>query len=256
LLPAGRSSRCSLGHSFDVAKEGYLSLLHGRQTGEGRGDSKAMIQARDRVHRADVFAPLVAALTALPLQPTPRSMLELGCGEGFFLAHLAQAHAIATSYGLDLSVDAVKLAAKAQRASLIVRADLLQPLPFADSSLDLIVSIFAPRPLDEIRRVLANGGHALFVHPHAGHWEELRAFVPLAGIGAEKLGPADLTGFTLVHDQNVTAKRPLTRALIADLVEMSPSIHRLTREGIDWRSQLPEQLEATLAVRVALYRKD
>ncbi|MBI2518499.1 MAG: methyltransferase domain-containing protein [Opitutae bacterium] len=255
LQPVGTAYRCALDHSFDVAKEGYLSLLHGRQKGDGRGDSKAMILARDRVHRAGVFAPLVAALAALPLTPPPHSVLELGCGEGFFLGHLARTPGIATSYGLDLSVDAVKLAAKARQASLILRADLLQPLPFADASLDLVVSIFAPRPLAEIRRVLAPGGHALFVHPHAGHWQELRAFVPLAGIGAEKPGATDLTGFTLVTERNVTEKRPLTRALLADLVEMSPSIHRLTREGGDWRSLLPETLEATLAVRVALYRK-
>src|SRR6478736_9034261 len=112
LAPAEKSYRCAKGHTFDLAKEGYLSLLHGRQKGAGRGDSKAMILARDRVHRAGVFDPLVAALAALPFDHPPRSLLELGCGEGFFLGHLARAHRIATSYGLDLSVDAVKLAAK------------------------------------------------------------------------------------------------------------------------------------------------
>src|SRR3954469_20995890 len=88
LLPAGKSYRCARGHAFDLAKEGYLSLLHGRQKGEGRGDSKAMILARDRVHRAGVFDPVVAALAPLPLEPAPRSLLELGCGEGFFLGRL------------------------------------------------------------------------------------------------------------------------------------------------------------------------
>src|SRR4051812_8148313 len=170
LAPAGKSYRCAQGHTFDLAREGYLSLLHGRQKGEGRGDSKAMILARDRVHRAGVFDPLVAALAALPLEPAPRSLLELGCGEGFFLGHLVRTRGIATSYGLDLSVDAVKLAAKTQPAALILRADLLQPLPFADASLDLVQSIFAPRPLAEIQRVLRPGGHALFVYPEADHW--------------------------------------------------------------------------------------
>ncbi len=39
LIPAERSYRCPKGHSFDLAREGYLSLLHGRQKGDGRGDS-------------------------------------------------------------------------------------------------------------------------------------------------------------------------------------------------------------------------
>ena len=87
---------------------------------------------------------------------------------------MGRAHAIPTSYGLDLSVDAVKLAAMTLKQSLILRADLLAGLPFGDGSLDLVQSIFAPRPLAEIKRVLRPDGYALFVYPEAGHdsWTE------------------------------------------------------------------------------------
>jgi len=254
LVPAEKTYRCAQGHAFDRAKEGYLSLLHGRQKGEGRGDSKAMILARDRVHRAGVFDPLVKALAALSFAPPLKSVLELGCGEGFFLGHMVRTHAIATSYGLDLSVDAVKLAAKTLKSSLILRADLLNPLPFADGSLDLVQSIFAPRPLAEIRRVLCPGGYALFVHPQADHWQELRAFLPLAKIGEEKL-PPELEGFAPVAASHVCTKLVLSHAGLVDLVEMSPSIHRLTREGTAWQNLLPATLAATLAVRIALCRR-
>jgi 23S rRNA (guanine745-N1)-methyltransferase len=131
----------------------------------------------------------------------------------------------------------------------------LQPLPFADGSLDLVQSIFAPRPLAEIRRVLRPGGHALFVYPQADHWHELRAFLPLAKIGDEKLATANLDGFSPVTVVNVSEKRELTHAQLVDLVEMSPSIHRLMREGAPWQDQLPVVLTATLSVRVALFRK-
>lgn len=255
LLPDGKTYRCAKSHSFDLAKEGYLSLLHGRQKGEGRGDTKAMILARDRVHRTGVFDPLVTALHALPLEAPLDRLLELGCGEGFFLGHVARAQRAATSYGLDLSVDAVKLAARSRQATLILRADLLQPLPFADGSLDLIQSIFAPRPLAEIKRVLRPGGCALFVHPLADHWQELRAFLPLAQIGDEKLPAADLSGLVSVTARNVREPRELTHTQLVDLVEMSPSIHRLTREGTPWQTLLPVSLNATLSVRVSLFRK-
>ncbi len=254
LAPSGKSYRCEKGHAFDVAKEGYLSLLHGRQKGEGRGDSKAMILARDRVHRTGVFDSLVKALAALPLAPPPKNVVELGCGEGFFLGHVAHSHGIATSYGLDLSVDAVKLAAKTLKQSLILRADLLNPLPFANGSLDLVQSIFAPRPLAEIKRVLRPGGHALFVYPQADHWQELRAFLPLAKIGEEKL-PADPEGFVTAASSHVCARIELSHAVLVDLVEMSPSIHRLIREGTPWQNLLPAGLAATLSVRLALLRR-
>ncbi len=255
LLPAGKSYRCARNHSFDLAKEGYLSLLHGRQKGDGRGDSKAMMLARDRVHRAGVFDPLVQALAGLKFPSAVRSMLELGCGEGFFLGHVARTHQIPVSRGLDLSVDAVKLAARNLKSSLILRADLLAGLPFADASLDLVQSIFAPRPLSEIRRVLRPGGHALFVYPQTDHWHELRAFLPLAGIGEDKLPATDLAGFEPVSEAAVVARRELTHELLVDLVEMSPSIHRLERDGIPWRERLPARLTATLSVRVTLCRK-
>jgi 23S rRNA (guanine745-N1)-methyltransferase len=255
LAPSAKTYRCAKGHSFDLAREGYLSLLHGRQKGEGRGDTKAMIQARDRVHRAGVFDPLVSALAALPFPAPLQSILELGCGEGFFLGHVAKAYRLKTSYGLDLSVDAVKLAARTLPQALILRADLLQALPFADASLDLVQSIFAPRPLAEIKRVLRPGGFALFVHPQADHWQELRAFLPLARIGEDKLPVNDLAGFEPVSSLALREKRGLPRALLVDLVEMSPSIHRLTREATPWQDRLPATLDATLSVRVALLRK-
>jgi len=256
LIPAEKNYRCPAGHSFDRAKEGYLSLLHGRQKGDGRGDSKTMMLARDRVHRAGVFDPLLAALDDLPLPPPPGSLLDLGCGEGFFLGHLVRSRAIATSYGLDLSVDAVKLAAKTLKQSLILRADLLQPLPFADDSLDIVQSIFAPRPLAEIKRVLRTGGFALFVYPETDHWQEIRAFLPLAKIGEDKLPAADLDGFTVISSTPVTARRDLNHAQLVDLVEMSPSIHRLDREDVSWRDRLPAALGARLSVRVTLCRKN
>lgn len=254
LQPVEKSYRCAQNHAFDVAKEGYLSLLHGRQKGEGRGDSKAMILARDRVHRAGVFAPLVSALTGLPFATPPRNILELGCGEGFFLGHMIRSRGITTSYGLDLSVEAVKLAARTLRQALILRADLLNPLPFADGSLDLVQSIFAPRPLAEIKRVLRPGGYALLVYPQADHWQELRAFLPLAKIGEEKLAP-DLEGFAATASSHVCERIELSHTLLVDLVAMSPSIHRLTREGTSWQNLLPASLTATLSARVALLRR-
>ncbi len=254
LVPVEKSYRCPAGHAFDCAKEGYLSLLHGRQKGEGRGDSRAMMLARDRVHRAGVFAPLVAALAALKFAQPVRSLLDLGCGEGFFLERMIRTHHIPTSYGLDLSVDAVKLAARTLRQSLILRADLLQPLPFADGSLDLVQSIFAPRPLTEIKRILRPGGHALFVYPQPDHWQELRAFLPLAKIGEEKPA-AQLEGFVAHAPLSVTEKIDLNHATLVDLVEMSPSIHRLTREGASWQNLLPTRLGATLSVRTVLFQK-
>jgi 23S rRNA (guanine745-N1)-methyltransferase len=149
----------------------------------------------------------------------------------------------------------VRLAAKGQRSSLILRADLLEDLPFADRSLGLVQSIFAPRPLGEIKRVLRPGGYALFVYAQPDHWAELRSFLTLAKIGEEKLPASDLEGFAPVASLHVRETRNLDHAQLVDLVEMSPSIHRLGRDGGDWQARLPARLAATLSVQVVLLRK-
>ena len=112
-----------------------------------------------------------------------------------------------------------------------------------------------PAPLGRDQARPAPRWYALFVYPEADHWHELRAFLPLAKIGEEKLPATDLEGFAPVTSIHVCAPRTLSHTQLVDLVEMSPSIHRLTREGTSWPGLLPTHLAATLSVRVTLFQK-
>ncbi|MFC5838600.1 malonyl-ACP O-methyltransferase BioC [Aeromonas bestiarum] len=99
------------------------------------------------------------------LEPTV-SGLDLGCGTGFFLPHLAgRCHRL---HGLDLAPGMLAQAALRGSGAQLVCGDAEQ-LPFADQSLDWVFSSLAlqwcERPAQafaELHRVLKPGGRLLF----------------------------------------------------------------------------------------------
>ncbi|MFJ4652349.1 putative RNA methyltransferase [Nocardia sp. NPDC088792] len=62
LTPEARTLRCPAGHTFDLAKQGYVSLLTGAAT-KMTGDTPAMLDARAAFQSAGHFAPLAEAIT-------------------------------------------------------------------------------------------------------------------------------------------------------------------------------------------------
>lgn len=168
----GAAWRCHNGHSFDVAREGYVNLLpvqhkHSRAP----GDNPDMIRARRAFLDAGHYQPLRDAVLALlrPLQAG--SVLDIGCGEGYYTRALATV--IPEVIGLDIARDAVKLAAKRDPGITWLVATSAQ-LPLADHSVDLVCSLFSPLPAAEIARVLKPGGHLLVVTPGPEHLLTIR----------------------------------------------------------------------------------
>ncbi|MFB8006172.1 putative RNA methyltransferase [Nocardia sp. NPDC056000] len=71
LGPREHTLRCPRGHSFDIAKQGYISLLTGAST-KMTGDTPAMLDARADFQRAGHFTPIAAALAAaVAAMPAP-----------------------------------------------------------------------------------------------------------------------------------------------------------------------------------------
>ena len=94
-LATGASSwRCPNGHCFDVARQGYVNLLPVQQKhARHPGDTPAQVAARKRFLDAGFYAPIRDTALALlqPHLPPRPSLLDAGCGEGYYSAALAQA---------------------------------------------------------------------------------------------------------------------------------------------------------------------
>ena len=85
---------CPAGHSFDLAREGYVHLLPAnRMHSKMPGDDKGMAAARAAFLSKDYYAPLRDALCSIALErtgPAPR-VLDTGCGEGYYTSGVYRA---------------------------------------------------------------------------------------------------------------------------------------------------------------------
>lgn len=166
--------RCAQGHCFDVARQGYVNLLPVQQKHSLHpGDTPDQVHARRRFLSAGFYTPIAEA--ACELLGSVRSLLDVGCGEGYYTAAICEALTAAgkapRTAGIDISKEMLRRAAKrAKQAELAVAS--AYRLPVADETIDLLLDCFSPLAIDEFRRVLKHGGHFLYVVPAEEHlWE-------------------------------------------------------------------------------------
>lgn len=165
LSPRGNAVSCAKGHSFDVAREGYLNLLRSQKSGDRMGDSKDSARSRRDFLDRGYYRPLRDALTALFAEKRG-NVLDICCGEGYYTAALAENPALAV-YGFDLSKEMVRLAAKRGGATCFVAN--LASIPVADGSFDYATHLFAPFHEREFSRILKSGGTLYSVVPGRRH---------------------------------------------------------------------------------------
>jgi 23S rRNA (guanine745-N1)-methyltransferase len=254
---AGSLWRCAAGHSFDIAREGYIHLLPvQKKRSRDPGDSKAMILARRRFLNSGSYKPIAAAATQAVLAEIPDNAslncLDAGCGEGYYLRELAGAiHAEQTLavLGLDISKWAVISAAKQQQAPCWVVGSNAN-LPVQSSSMDRVLCMFGFPVYAEFARVLKPGGVLLQVDAGPDHLRELREII-YPSLKPER--PADLTspsGFSRLSTGSVSYPLQLNSAeQIGDLLTMTPHFYRASVEGRA-RAALLTELSVTVDVRL------
>jgi ubiquinone/menaquinone biosynthesis C-methylase UbiE len=215
-----------------------------------------MIQARIRAHKTPAFVKLAKTIADhCPQTDMSQGVLDIGCGDGFFLDHVTRAAtAPGQGVGVDISKEALAKAAKTHPRLLFVRTDASHNrLPFGDSSFGLVMCIFAPRPIDEIGRVLRTDGSWLIVTATQDHLREIREFIPLAAIGAGKLDASTSGSFAILRSSIFNHESQVVHDDLVSMVEMSPSIHRLRREfGDTWNERVPQELRVTFSFSVTL----
>ena len=243
LSPSLAGLACENNHQFDRAKEGYVNLMpvqHKRS--KEPGDNVDMMQARRRFLATEHYHKLREAVTALCLQYTensPRQILDIGCGEGYYTAYLAQKLAALSScttcYGLDISKVAIRYAAKrytSQHMQFCVASS--QRLPFADHSLDAVIRIYAPCEAPELARVLSNQGVVITVTPAARHLYQLKALI-YREANLHDEAPEALAGFELIEESKLSYTMTLTGEQADDLLQMTPFAWKAS---IELRAQL------------------
>ncbi|KJK56858.1 putative RNA methyltransferase [Saccharothrix sp. ST-888] len=251
----GRTLRCPAGHTFDQAKQGYVSLLAG-DAHTGTGDTAAMVAARSDFLAAGHYRPIADALVAAAGR-TDGLVADLGAGTGYYLTHvLEQVGGVGAA--LDISKYALRRAAKAHPRIGAVVCDAWRPLPLQSDSADLVLNVFAPRNGPEIRRVLRPGGRLLLVSPTSRHLRELVAALGLLSVDEEKERRIDekLSPWLTRTDRvEVEFRLSLSRADAAAVVAMGPNAWHTAPDVLAAAlAELPEPVEVTGSVQVATYQ--
>lgn len=243
--------RCENGHCFDVAKQGYVNLLPVQQKHSLHpGDTPEQVHARRRFLGAGFYSPIARAVCALL---EGGSILDVGCGEGYYLRALGQAFPSAERWGMDISRDAVRLAAGADKAAAYF-VGTASKLPFCSGSFDAITSLFALTLPEEFHRVLRPGGRYVQALTEDDHLSGLKALVYPELTHREKQLSQVLPGFELETQREIQFDFMLTSPeQVADLLAMTPHYWRITREGA-LRAAGTQCLHDTAHVRLNLYR--
>ncbi len=230
LFAADRTLKCENNHSFDRAKEGYYNLLPVQhKQSKNPGDNKAMVNARRAFLDKGYYQPLVDKMLSLYQQHGNQDGLvfDAGCGEGFYThQHKTQTN---TVYGIDISKEAVKKAAKRYKDSHF-SVGTLSKLPFSDSSIDWMINVYAPILEEEYTRVLIDGGFLLTVTPASNHLQALKQKIYRdAQLHNEDKHPIE--HLTLVEQHHLSYDMNIVEGEDAlHLLEMTPFAFKATDE--------------------------
>lgn len=256
LHPDHGALRCPVGHTFDIARHGYVSLLTG--TRATSGDDAAMVQARARFLSTGTYAPIreVGARLAADAVSEQGTVVDVGCGTGYYLAGVLDQLPSARGLGLDTSVRALRSAARAHDRAAAVAWDVFRPFPLADGAADVVLDVFAPRNPAEFHRILRPTGRLIVVRPTGRHLAELRGQVPamvtIDPTKEQRLHRALNPLFEVAVTEQVEYSAPLTKLDALDLVAMTPSARHVSRADLNDGTVLPDQV--TVSVLATAYQ--
>jgi 23S rRNA (guanine745-N1)-methyltransferase len=251
----GRQWTCPIGHSFDVAREGYVNLLlAGQRRSRQPGDSTEMVTARRRFLATGAYDPLSSAVADAVARERPAVLVDVGCGEGRHTRSVAAPVIL----GVDVAKPAVAAAARAHPAGWYAVASAAE-LPLQDAAVDAALVVFGPVMAAELARVVRPGGVVVAAHPGPQHLEELRTFVYAEARPHEVKPPLREATQWFVDEGSVVVQFPLVvtdRAQLDDLFAMTPyrwhappDIHERLAAAVSPR------FETLADVRVTTYRR-
>ncbi|CXG46110.1 rRNA (guanine-N1)-methyltransferase [Streptococcus pneumoniae] len=244
--------KCCNRHSFDLAKFGYVNLAP--QIKQSANYDKENFQNRQQILEAGFYQAILDAVSdLLASSKTTTTILDIGCGEGFYSRKLQESHSEKTFYAFDIPKDSVQIAAKSEPNWAVnwFVGDLAR-LPIKDASMDILLDIFSPANYGEFRRVLSKDGILIKVIPTENHLKEIRQRVQ-DQLTNKEYSNQDIKEhfqehFTILSSQSASLTKTITAEQLQALLSMTPLLFHVDQSKIDW-SQLTEiTIEAEILV--------
>jgi len=258
---SGRAYVCARGHSFDLARSGYCNLLQPQdRKSKEPGDPKAAVLARRRFLEAGHGALLLESLREILAARDASAVLDVldvGCGEGFYLGSLAAGRPL-EAYGIDISTPAIDLAARrypGERSGvrwLVVNAD--RTLPFAAAAFDLVLSLTARRNASEVHRVLKPRGRLIVAVPGEDDLIEAREAVLGERVLRNRVASvrSDFAAFFEIESARTPRRRE--RLEPEEIRDALAATYRGARESERRRREELTAMEVTLSYDLLVFR--
>lgn len=260
----GRVLGCASGHRFDLAKQGYATLI--RRPLVHTGDPPPLVERRLRVHRAGLLDAVQRAVVAAATSPVPPAspvtdgiVCDVGTGPGTLLAAVLDALPAHVGLGVDASRAAARRAARCHPRASAVVADVWDRLPMRSGVVTMLLDVFAPRAPMEFARVLAPGGTLLVVTPLPAHLGELRPAFGLLHVDAHKAEHVRtqlVDAFEETARETVRSTVEVTPDQAADLAGMGASGHHLDEVALREHARcLSPHTTVSIAVTLSRFRR-
>ena len=246
------SLKCCNRHSFDLAKFGYVNLSP--QIKQSANYDKENFQNRQQILEAGFYQAILEAVSdLLANSETSTTVLDIGCGEGFYSRKLQESHSEKTFYAFDISKDSVQIAAKSEPNWAVnwFVGDLAR-LPIKDASMDILLDIFSPANYSEFRRSLSKDGTLIKVVPTENHLKEIRQMVQ------EQLTKKDYSNqdikehfqeyFSIQSSHIASLTKSITAEHRQALLSMTPLLFHVDQSKIDWSQLTKITIEAEILV--------
>ena len=228
-----RSFVCPSRHSFDIARQGYINLLTVQQKHSlAPGDTREQVLSRRAFLEEGFYAPIAQTLidTAKKYGVTGE-ILDIGCGEGWYSAQLAQALDLPLT-GLDISKEAVRCAAAKYKNACWLCATAAH-IPVPDASAGLVTSLFALTLPEEFHRVLAPDGLYFQVLAAEDHLLGLKSIIYDELHHKEKDTVPELPGFERLESIPIRFSFTVAGDQIQNLFSMTPHVFRIGKSGAE-----------------------
>ena len=250
------SLKCNNRHSFDLAKFGYVNLAP--QIKQSANYDKENFQNRQQILEAGFYQAILEAVSdLLSNSKNAKTILDIGCGEGFYSRKLQESHSDKTFYAFDISKDSVQIAAKSEPNWAVnwFVGDLAR-LPIKDASMNILLDIFSPANYGEFRRVLSKDGILIKVIPTKNHLKEIRQKVQ-DQLTNKNYSNQDIKNhfqdyFTILSSQTASLTKTITTEQLQALLSMTPLLFHIDQSKIDWSNLTKITIEAEILVGQAL----
>lgn len=256
----GKSFVCALGHCFDISKFGYVNLLMSSKSSAKRhGDDRLMVRARRDFLDKGYYSFLLDNICGIceKIVADGSVILDAGCGECYYSSnirkHLEGCGINALFFGVDISKDALEFAFK-RKSGVATAVGSVFSLPFAESSVDVLLNLFSPEAFDEYNRVLKKGGFLIRVVPLEKHLFGLKKAVYDDPYLNEQI-PHEIDGF--VFENEIIINKIIELSSNEDIMNLFRMTPYYYKTGINDQKKLEKIdhliTEAEFGIRI--YRK-